>query len=121
MAKGDPPENVPGEPHPGFDNGEVADLSPGYIPGEPDEGFPNGSILDTHATNSAVVGSSNADPVEVEAESGDSAPSPGSAAWLDASTVEQVNDWLDENPDERDAVVKLERKREHPRKGITGD
>lgn len=43
----------------------------GYIPGEPDEGFLNGAIPTTHATNSFVVGSSNADPVADQVEADD--------------------------------------------------
>lgn len=69
----------------------------GYIPGEPDDGFLNGAVLDTHATNSAVVGSSNAE--SVGAEGFDPAE----------HTVEDVLAHLEAHPDERDAVLAAER------------
>lgn len=72
--------------------------------------------------NSAVVGSSNApvEPTPVDATPESAAP--GSLGWLEATTVKDVLAWLDENEDQRAAVVRLERRRgDHARKGITGD
>jgi hypothetical protein len=91
------------------------------VSGDPDGGFVNGEVLDTAHVNSYVVGVEYDEPGEAPADTAPAAaPEPASPLDPSDGTVDEVNAYLAEHPEDADRVLAAERAGK-ARVGVLGD